>query len=170
MICRPSPCAPSRPLPSAAPARSLACYLTARRQRDSPNELPRAGRLPNMAGFRIEAPRGAVDSFQEGLHFTTAVFGPPLPERPLSRCVVVASPPHACTPLINAHAVSGCFALIDRGPADASACPFPGRYFANKVKAAQDANAVGVIMVNNLDTGLVHMGAVSGDHAAQVAT
>ena len=45
----------------------------------------------------------------------------------------------ACSPLTNAAAVAGNIALIDRGTCT----------FASKVKRAQDAGAIGVIMVNN---------------------
>ena len=108
------------------------------------------------SGFRIDQP----DSISGEYPFTTAVFGPPLPKKGLTACVVYAQGPtatdpskkdsgSACEPLANADEVSGCIALLDRGPSDDS-CPYPNRYFANKVLVAQQANAVGVIVADNV--------------------
>lgn len=77
-----------------------------------------------------------------------AQFGPPLTAAGLTGDVVLAldeanpagpSTMDACTPLTNAADVAGNIALVDRGT-----CPF-----AVKVKTAQDAGAVGVLVANN---------------------
>lgn len=115
-------------------------------------------------GFTIEAPASIAGPKE----FTTATFGPRLPQRPLSACVVYAEPHDACTPLTNAVAVTGCYVLLDRGAASPGSCDYPNIYFANKVKTAQAAGAVGAIVVNNLDEGWVYMGGVSGDAAVDV--
>lgn len=59
-----------------------------------------------------------------------------------------AVPHHACRTLENAAEVEDNIVMIDRGPSSATECPFPGRYFANKVAAAQAAKAKAVVMVN----------------------
>jgi len=117
-----------------------------------------------VSGFHVDSPTAIAGD----VGFTRATFGAPLPEAPLSANIVYAKPHHACQPLTNADEVSGKIVMIDRGPSSDSECPFPHRYFANKVKTAQDANAIAVIMVNDRDSGLVYMGSVSGDHATNV--
>jgi len=62
--------------------------------------------------------------------------------------VVVGAPLDACVALTNADAVVGKIALVDRGT-----CPF-----ADKVKNAQAAGAIGVLVANNSPTGLPGMG------------
>lgn len=74
-----------------------------------------------------------------------ASFGPPLPGIPLSANLVLiedhlAPANDGCDSLVNAAALSGKIVLIDQGTCD----------FGNKVEAAQNAGAVGVIVVNNL--------------------
>lgn len=88
-----------------------------------------------------------------------AQFGPPLTPAGLTGDVVLAddgdttpaggSTSDACTPLVNAGAISGNIALVDRG-----VCPFT-----EKVKNAQDAGAVGVIVANNV-AGVITMSGV----------
>jgi hypothetical protein len=98
-----------------------------------------AGRL------RVNAPAGIAGSYAIG----GADFGPPLSTSGTTGNVVQAQDPSdangalttdACSPLTNASAVSGSIALIDRGT-----CPF-----VTKVKNAQNAGAIGVIVVNNI--------------------
>jgi Zn-dependent metalloprotease len=78
-----------------------------------------------------------------------AAFGPTLTETGLTDDVVLALDPadgvgpsttDACSPLTNAAAVSGNIALVDRGTCG----------FVVKVKNAQNAGAVGVIVANNV--------------------
>lgn len=82
------------------------------------------------------------------IQYVSATFGEPLPETILSAKIVYAVPHHACRALENAAEVEDNIVMIDRGPSSATECPFPGRYFANKVAAAQDAKAKAVVMVN----------------------
>ena len=124
------------------------------------------------SGFHIDAPAGSAGDYE----FTVSTFGAPMPTRPLSASVVKAEPLTACGDgltsdgqLVNAADVAGSIAWVERGPHD-ERCPYPGRYFANKVMVAQRAGAVAVIMSNNdEDGGLIYMGSVSGDHAAAVS-
>lgn len=69
-------------------------------------------------------------------------IGRPLTAVPVTGKVVYANPPLADAPLINAAAIAGNIALIDRGVVAFSA----------KAQAALDAGAIGVIIVNNRDT------------------
>jgi hypothetical protein len=61
-----------------------------------------------------------------------------------------------CSPLVNSTAVSGRIALVDRGT-----CAFT-----MKVKHAQDAGALGVVVVNSVDGPPGGMGAAVGDPLA----
>jgi len=68
--------------------------------------------------------------------------------------VVLADPNLGCDPLRNAAALSGRIAMVDRG-----VC-----FFVDKVKALQDAGAVAVVVVNNVDgppAGMAGLGDVS---------
>ena len=123
------------------------------------------------AGLHIDQP----DLIAGNMNFYPATFGPPLPADALTAKIVYARPGAACPPknappdwsLSNAADLEGAIALVDRG----SSCPFPGRYFANKVLAAQRAKAVAVIVANDDAHGLdqlVYMGAATGDKAAMV--
>mmetsp|Transcript_52219 Transcript_52219/g.113765 ORF Transcript_52219/g.113765 Transcript_52219/m.113765 type:complete len:2005 (+) Transcript_52219:510-6524(+) len=118
---------------------------------------------PVSAGFHVDLPTAIAGEYE----FTTATFGPTLPQLPLSQYVSYAQPHHACAPLENVNDLSGMIALVDRSPAT-DECPMPERYFANMVLRLQEANAVAVIMANNVDGPLVYMGAVSGDQATRV--
>jgi len=119
-----------------------------------------ADTVPVGAGFHVESPANLAGDYT----FTASTFGAPLPLRPMTRAVVAAQPAAACPPagasaswgLTNAASLVGAIALVDRG----SNCPYPGRYFANKVKAAQTAGAAAVIVADNVDHGdtLVAMG------------
>jgi hypothetical protein len=75
----------------------------------------------------------------------TAVFGPPLAFPGVTAAVVLAvddaAPTgDACSAIVNGPAMAGKIAIVDRGT-----CTFPV-----KVKACQDAGAVGVIVVDNV--------------------
>lgn len=61
----------------------------------------------------------------------------------------------ACQPLINASEISGAIALINRG----------GCLFVDKVKHAQDAGAIGVLIANNVSQPMV---SIYGDHAGDI--
>ncbi len=79
-------------------------------------------------------------------YFQMAAFGPALTIAGVTGNVVMASPLIACSPITNN--VAGSIALILRGT-----CTFKA-----KVLAAQNAGAIGVIIVNNAASGLPGMG------------
>ncbi len=86
--------------------------------------------------IEVQSPASIAGFYEVAL----AEFGPALGAIILTN-VVYADPPLASTALLNAAAVSNRICLIDRGSST----------FATKVKNAQDAGAVAVIMVNNID-------------------
>jgi subtilisin family serine protease len=73
-----------------------------------------------------------------------AEFGPPVPDAGLTGDLVRADPADACASLNNAKAIAGKVALIDRGTCN----------FVDKVKRAQQAGAVAVVVVDNTDEDL----------------
>jgi PA domain len=75
----------------------------------------------------------------------TADFGPDVTPAGVTAGVVQANPTNGCSALTNGSAISGHIALIDRG-----SCNFDA-----KVQNAQNAGAVGVIVVNNVSSPLV---------------
>jgi subtilisin family serine protease len=75
-----------------------------------------------------------------------AMFGPNLPATPITGTVVYASPNDGCSPLSNGSAVSGNIAILDRNVGASDACNFTV-----KVKNAQNAGAVAVIVADNVD-------------------
>jgi hypothetical protein len=87
---------------------------------------------------RVNAPAGIAKNYTAG----TADFGPSIASGSTTANVVQAVPNDGCSALTNASAVSGNLALIDRGPASAPCT------FVTKVKNAQNAGAVGVIIAN----------------------
>ena len=134
------------------------------------------------SGFHIEAPDSLAGRDYE---FAPSAFGAPMPLRSLTAGVVYAQPGNACPPtgaadnwqLSNAAQITGAIALIDRGVGPSNDCPYPGRYFARKVLAAQKAGALAVIVANDvvepdcdssLRCQLVAMGTTSGDLAEKV--
>jgi len=68
--------------------------------------------------------------------------------RPVQANVIYVSPNDACNPLSNSANLAGKIALIDRGTC----------FFTDKIQLAQDAGAVGVIMVNNVPDDPITMG------------
>ncbi len=85
--------------------------------------------------LQVNSPAGIAGNYTVG----TAAFGAPLSFPGVTANVTQASPNDACSALTNAAATSGKIALIDRG-----SCTF-----VLKVKNAQNAGAIGVIIVNN---------------------
>lgn len=67
---------------------------------------------------------------------------------PITAQVVLVSPVDACGTILNAAALKGKIALIDRGTC----------FFVDKIRRAQTAGAIGVIMVNNVDGPPIPMG------------
>ena len=102
--------------------------------------------VPNVLGtprLRINSPGAIAGNYTIG----TAVFGAPLSSPGVTASVVRASDPadgagpsstDGCSALTNAGAISGNIAFIDRGTCN----------FTVKVKNAQDAGALGVIIGN----------------------
>ncbi len=89
--------------------------------------------------LRVNAPAPAAGDYDVG----QADFGPPLDEAGLTGDVVLADDgvgvtTNACEPLVNV--VSGKIVLLDRG----------GCFFTVKVKNAQDAGAIGVIVADSV--------------------
>ncbi len=86
-----------------------------------------------------------------------ATFGPGVSSTPLTADVVLVNdgttpdPNDGCETLVNAAALSGKIALINRGTCS----------FVNKVLAAQNAGALGVIIVNNVAGAPFTMGGTS---------
>ncbi len=93
--------------------------------------------------LKVNSPAGIAGNYSVG----TAGFGAPLSSPGVTANVAQASPADGCSALTNGAAMSGKIALIDRG-----ACTF-----VVKVKNAQNAGAVGVVIVNNT-SGVVQMG------------
>ena len=103
--------------------------------------------VPNVLGtprLRVNSPGGISGLYTVG----TAAFGPRLSTSALTANVAATVPTDACTAISNASSVSGRIALIDRG-----ACNFTV-----KVKNAQNAGAVGVIIGNNVSGAPPEMG------------
>jgi hypothetical protein len=105
--------------------------------------------------LRINAPASIAGSLLVG----TASFGAPLSGAGVTANVVAAQDPSdtigpsttdGCAALTNASAVAGRIALIDRGNCD----------FVVKVRNAQAAGAVGVVIANNQAAGVVDMGGI----------
>jgi hypothetical protein len=90
---------------------------------------------------RVNSPSNIAGNYAVG----TADFGPRVSTSGATANVVQSSPTDGCSALTNGSAVSGRIALIDRG-----ACNFDV-----KVKNAQNAGAVGVIIANNAASPLV---------------
>jgi PA domain/Domain of unknown function (DUF4214) len=93
---------------------------------------------------RVNAPSTIANNYAVG----TAEFGAAVSPGGTTANVVAAAPADACSALANGPTVSGRIALVDRG----------GCNFTLKVKNAQNAGAVGVIVVNNVTPGVIQMG------------
>lgn len=97
----------------------------------------------------VNAPGGIAGNYAA----QPATFGPDVISNPVTGNVVLATdgtaPANdACEPLTNGAAIAGNIALVDRGTCN----------FSIKVKNAQNAGAIGVIVANNQATGLPPMG------------
>jgi hypothetical protein len=107
------------------------------------------GLLDGEPRLTVSSPSWVAGSYR----VQTAQFGPPLTLVGVSGDLAVArdasdEPTLACGPLANGGEIAGKIALIDRG-----SC-----LFTEKVKNAQNAGAVAVLIVNNLPQGLPPMG------------
>jgi hypothetical protein len=130
------------------------------RMTDAPGGARTAGTCSEFSPPRAELQVTAPPSIQGNYVAQAAQFGPPLTPGGLSGDVVLAldaanvtgpSTTDACTALTNAAAVNGKIALVDRGTC----------LFTVKVQNAQDAGAIGVIVANNVASGLPGMGGTS---------
>lgn len=97
----------------------------------------------------VNSPASIAGTYAAG----AASFGPPVPAAGLTGNVVlgddgVGAGNDACTPLVNGAAVAGNIALVDRGTCG----------FTIKVKNAQDAGAIGVIVADNVPGPAAGMG------------
>ena len=92
--------------------------------------------LTGTPRLKVNAPPGIAGNYTVG----TATFGPALTSAGVTANVAQASPADGCTAIGGA--VSGKIALIDRGTC----------FFVVKVKNAQDAGAVGVIIADNMSS------------------
>jgi hypothetical protein len=110
--------------------------------------------LGNPVAVIVNSPAGIAGAYAA----QTAQFGPSAATSPVTGDVVLANDGStgdgtgtvndACEPLTNATAIAGNIALVDRGLCN----------FTVKVKNAQNAGAIGVIVANNVATGLPGMG------------
>ncbi len=104
--------------------------------------------LDPAAVFVIQPPSTVAGAFDAGV----AQFGPRVSNvMPTGKLVLArdasASPSLLCGPVVNRHAVSGNIAVVDRGDCT----------FVSKVLSAQDAGAIGVLVINNT-SGILTMG------------
>jgi extracellular elastinolytic metalloproteinase len=102
--------------------------------------------------MRVNSP-GSIAGIYKGVQ---AGFGPKLTKTPITKDVVLVDdgsgkPTEGCQTLTNGSALNGKIALIDRGNCT----------FVIKIKAAQAAGAVAVIMINNLNGSPITMGGTS---------
>src|SRR6266516_361050 len=91
--------------------------------------------LSGTPRLRVNSPAGIAGNYLVG----TADFGPPPSSPGVTANVVLATPNEGCSALTNPAAIVGKIALIDRGTCT----------FVSKVKNAQNAGAVGVIIADN---------------------
>lgn len=103
----------------------------------------------SASGVLVNTPSSIVGSYPS---FPTTAFGFPIASAITSNVVLVndgtATPTLGCSGLVNAAAINGKIALIRRGVCG----------FVVKVKAAQDAGALAVIMMNNVEGTPIPMG------------
>jgi hypothetical protein len=117
---------------------------------DGPQTTDEAADLLDAAQtLRINSPGDIAGSYQ----IQPAFFGPEIGNPDVSGNLVVAvdgtnQPNLVCESVANAAEVAGRIALIDRGEC----------FFTVKVKNAQEAGAIAVLIVNNEDQGLPPMG------------
>jgi hypothetical protein len=109
----------------------------------------------SAAVVRINAPVSLINDYA---CYPTTAFGPALTSNLTADIVLVddgtgASASLGCSTLTNASQINGKIALIRRGT-----CPF-----LQKIKNAQDAGAIGVIMMNSVDGTPIPMGGTETD-------
>ena len=105
--------------------------------------------LDNAPTLTVNSPSSIEGSYE----VQPAEFGPPIDLTGISGDLAVVDdgsgdPTLGCNSLVNASEIEGRIAVVDRGEC----------FFTVKVKNAQNAGAVAVIVVNNQETGLPPMG------------
>ncbi len=90
----------------------------------------------DLVNLRVTAPASAVAAYPAAEAMFTASL---VSTGPITAPLVASDPPLGCEPFLNAAAMPGAIALVDRG-----VCPFIDK-FANAVAAG----AIGVVIVNN---------------------
>lgn len=110
-------------------------------------------RVGSDSSLTINSPATIADVYRNSV----AGFGPVLPEQPIIADLVLAQDAttpasDGCETLINASAIAGRIAVVDRGQ-----CTFIA-----KVEALQDAGALAVIVVNNAPGDPIAMGGTGG--------
>ncbi len=105
--------------------------------------------LAPAPALTVDSPASIAGTYQAG----TAAFGPPVTAAGLSGNLALAvdgsaSPSLLCNPVANVSEVTGRIAVVDRGTCN----------FTVKVKHAQNAGAIGVVVVNNVPGPPIGMG------------
>jgi extracellular elastinolytic metalloproteinase len=85
--------------------------------------------------FKVNSPQNLAGNYAAG----TAIFNPSSPTS-ITGNLILSTPANGCSALTNPSAVAGKIAVIDRGTCT----------FVTKVKNAQNAGAIGVVIVNNV--------------------
>lgn len=99
--------------------------------------------------LRVNNPANIAGLYEAG----SAAFGPALTSAGVTGDLAVAAPINACTALTNPGAIAGKIALLDRGGCD----------FVVKVRNAQAAGAIGVVVANNVEGLPITMGGTAAD-------
>lgn len=116
---------------------------------DTPNDLRSA--CVSNAFATVNSPGSIAGNYAA----QPASFGPPLTAGGTTADIIVANPVRGCNadmPFVNAGQMSGKIVVVNRGDCT----------FTEKVKNAQNAGAIGVIVVNNVSSGLAPMGGSDG--------
>lgn len=99
--------------------------------------------------LRVNSPAVIAGLYEAG----GAAFGPALTQTGVTGDLVAAAPINACAALTNPGAIAGKIALLDRGGCD----------FIVKVRNAQAAGAIGVVVANNVAGAPITMGGTAAD-------
>ncbi|MCC6769289.1 MAG: M36 family metallopeptidase [Bacteroidia bacterium] len=97
--------------------------------------------------LKVNSPSGIAGNYTAA----PALFNPATPSS-VTGNLILTSPADGCAALTNSAAVAGKIVVIDRG-----SCTF-----VTKVKNAQNAGAIGVIIVNNVSGAPINMGGTDG--------
>jgi hypothetical protein len=103
---------------------------------DGPAVVSQTSSILATPRLRINSPAAIAGNYTVG----TAGFGAPLASPGASANLALSSPSDGCSSLVNGAQISGRIALIDRGNCN----------FTLKVKNAQNAGAVGVVIADNV--------------------